>query len=104
MSEKLILDKLIKIANNQQKILAKLAQAVDPNLDYLKRAAQVAALNSGFSVTNVEVSGTSAKYNIIVSGAPKDNKTRQKFLDTLIKQVNSQKPELANVLAISLKD
>lgn len=113
--ETLIIKKLLKIAQSQQKILAKLAQTIqDPNVEYLKRAAGDALMNSGINAhyfvtskagTSIDTpSGnkaeTATEYTVTVSGAPSDNALRQKFMDTLKTQIKTQKPnqpELANL-------
>jgi len=122
--EELIIKKLIKIAHNQQKILSKLAQANDPNVVYLKDAAQQAAVNSGFNTTTVNViplKGSSNPgridptnlvvaapgYTVTVGGAPQNNQIRQKYLDVLRKQVATQKPDqpdLVKNLSITFSD
>jgi len=115
--DKLILGKLLKIASNQQKILTHLAQAQqDPNIQYLKQAAMVTAANSGFSATDVQVTANatnspaptsnitiSGGYTVKVSGAPKQNEVREKFIRQLRAFVAAQKPndqELANLSVI----
>lgn len=110
--ETLLIKKLFKIALNQQKILEKLAQQQDANIEYLKRAAEVAASNSGLTGGSFYIAAkpggtvttpsggqaqTATGYMVTVSGAIKDNRIRQKFMDTLKAQVNAQKPELANL-------
>lgn len=109
--EELIISKLVKIASNQQKILQKLAQQQDPNIAYLKSAAQITAPNSGFNASSVEVmpkpgSGSDPSvqvaggYTIRVGGAPPKEDIRQKFIRQLQNMVATQKPnqpELANL-------
>ena len=113
--EKVILGKLLKIASNQQKILTRLAQAQDPNVAYLKSAAQITAANSGFNAANVTVTanpGSAASdpsvkieggYTVTVGGAPPQNEVREKFIRQLKAMVASQKPnqpELANLSVV----
>jgi hypothetical protein len=108
--EALIIQRLVKIANNQQEILKRLAQA-NEDKDYLVRVAQTAAANTaGFTASNFTVTyqggsqtppnsdGTTAKieggWTVSLSGAPKDNKLRQKYIDTFRTQVANQRPDL----------
>lgn len=116
--DKLILGKLLKIASNQQKIITRLAQQQqDPNIQYLKQAAQVTAINSGFNATSVTVTanpGSSGAgeastiqvqggYTVTVGGAPPQNELREKFIRQLKGMVATQKPdqpELANLSVI----
>lgn len=123
MNSKKVLEQLVKIANNQQAIINKLAAytdpgkshgapQIDPNIAYLKGAAQVSASNSGFNATdvNVEHFGAASHDNVIekgnyvvkVSGAPQNNQIRQKFLTTFKTQVQTQKPELSDNLSVIL--
>jgi hypothetical protein len=119
--EKTIIQKLVKIAKKQQDILQKLAQGLDPNVEYLRKAAQVAAMNVGFAATSIDVKhdkggglgstpGSSSlvvaapNYSVFVKGAPRDNKIRQKYIDTLKAQVQSQKPDLGATLSITFTD
>lgn len=99
--------KLLKVAESQQKILQKLAQIAvqDPNIDYLKRAWQTAAVNSGAgqSVTptieatpgrtegDVHIGET---YTVYAADVPANNDLRRKLLDTFKAQIKSQKPDL----------
>ena len=106
-NEKTILQKLANIFSTQQKVMTRLAQATDPNMAYLKRAAEQAAANVGLegmgNAFKVEVSLKPAdeilnphtSYIVSIFGAPAKNEIRQKFLDTFNKQVETQKPELA---------
>lgn len=112
--EKIILSKLLKIASNQQKILERLAQGQDPNVAYLKSAAQITAANSGFNASQVDVTATPGSetgagvqvmggYTVKVSGAPQDNVTREKFIRQLKTMVSTQKPdqpELSNISVV----
>lgn len=118
--EELIIRKLLKVVANQQKILTKLAQTADPNIKYLTDAAQVASMNSGLNATHVTVTSTGGGsgqastgtvigqgYMVTVGGAPKNNQLRQKFMDTLKRQVATQKPDqpdLASNLSIIFSD
>lgn len=113
--EKLILNKLLKIASSQQKILVALAQQQDPNIAYLKSAAQITAPNSGFNASSVEVTPQpgspssdagvtlAAGYVVKVGGAPPSEEVRQKFIRQLKGMVAAQKPDqpaLANLSVI----
>ena len=107
--EKLIIQKLFKIAQNQQKVLTKLAQTTeDPILDYLKRAGTEAAANSGLTISSIwAVHSGNGSYTITVNGAAKGNAVRQKYMDILRKQIATQKPnqpELLDNLAIIFAD
>jgi hypothetical protein len=116
--EKVIIGKLLKIASNQQKIITRLAQQQqDPNIQYLKQAAQVTAANSGFNATSVTVTSSAGStdpgqastiqvqggYTVTVGGAPQQNELREKFIRQLRNMVATQKPnqpELANLSVI----
>lgn len=114
-----VIQKLVKIASRQQRILARLAQANEAEA-YLRRAAQVAASNSGFTASNVSATyhggssgavgeGTSmvnveGGWTVTVDGSPKDNKVRQQFINTFKTQVQAQKPDLAKNLSVILPD
>lgn len=112
--EKIVLSKLLKIASNQQKIIERLAQTQDPNIAYLKSAAQITAANSGFNASHVEVTAnpggpgsdpsvqTMAGYTIKVSGAPPKNDLREKFTRQLKAMVASQKPDQAGLANLSV--
>lgn len=119
--EEFIIRKLISVVSNQQRILTKLAQAMeDPNSQYLKGAAQQAAANTGFTATDVQVlknSGVSGtvpgssnlintedNYLVHFKGAPKDNKMRQKFVNVFKTQIRTQKPELEAKVSITFDD
>lgn len=104
--EKIILSKLLKIASNQQKILERLTQEQDPNIVYLKSAAQITAANNGFNASQVDVTAdiqVMGGYTVKVAGAPKDNVTREKFIRQLKTMVSTQKPdqpELSNIFVV----
>jgi hypothetical protein len=124
MGSKEILNKLIKIANNQQKIIEKLAQKSHGNLPnqfpsnsdnelYLRRAIPVAMANTGLKSVHFSVNeqlggmknGVSIPntYIINIMGAQPDNTIRQNFINVLKKQVSLQKsdqPDLAENLSI----
>lgn len=118
--EKIIIQKLLKIANNQQKILQKLAQQQDINVEYLRRAAQESASNTGFAPTFVDVTKTQGSqspapgsnsmitvepvYVVTIHGSPKENNMRQKYVNTFKAQVRTQKPELEKNLSIMLEN
>jgi hypothetical protein len=106
-----VIQKLIKILGNQQRILTKLAQAQDPAIQYLREAAQVAGANSqppmsvianvtanpGSQEGNVTVEGS---YTASITGVPEDNKAKQSFMDTFKRQIKAQKPELDGRVSI----
>lgn len=112
--EKIILSKLVKIAANQQKALQRLAQSQDPNVAYLKSAAQITAANSGFNASHVEVTvnpggpssdpsvQTVGGYTVKVSGAPPQNEIREKFTRQLKSMVSTQKPDQAELANLSV--
>lgn len=120
MDEKTIIQKLAKVLANQQKILVRLAQATEDQSQYLRNAAQVAAVNTGFQATHVDVvrkeghtgspaGGTEVVkvepgYIVTVGGVPKDNAVRQKYINTFKTQVQTQKPGLEANLSILLED
>lgn len=89
-----IIAKLIKIAENQQKIIQKLAQEVDPMVAYLGRAAATAianAMTSGSPTVNADGSGN---YTVIMANTPEDNEIRTKVKDQFYRMIETQKPEL----------
>jgi hypothetical protein len=108
-SEKLIITKLFKIAEKQQKIIHKLAQIQSPTeltKAYLKRTVDVAATNAGVRVpvggtvsftagsqdADIKIDGT---YTVMVTGMNQSNETtKQNFLKVFKDQVHAQKPEL----------
>jgi hypothetical protein len=113
--EKLIIAKLLKIAQNQQKLITRLAQAQDTNVEYLRRVAVIAGTNIGATVTESTVvpmqSSTTDNvsiptgYVLSVLGVPVQ--LRQKYIDTVKSQVKAQKPEqpeLADNLTINFRD
>ncbi len=120
--EELIINKLFKIASNQQKILSKFAQLsnkASPEEAYLYRAVQTAGANIGLTLTKINVSSSPEAmlstplsnpdvttvpktYTVHVGGVPKDK--RQKFNDTFRNQVRSQKPELDKSLSVFFDD
>ena len=102
-TDKKIIEKLLKIASNQQKVIEKLAQMIQPepamdlNALYLKKSlAQVVGLNMGLNnVTVPEVETLSdGRYTVHIAGVP-GNK-RNHFGEMLMTQLKLQKPELAN--------
>lgn len=112
MNQKLIIAKLLKIAENQQKVIQKLAQSLqDPNVAYLQRAWQTATVNSGVpqsatpEVTvnpgsfqgNIQVGET---YTVNATGVPQSNVLRQKLIDTFKTQVKAQKPNLDGKVSV----
>jgi hypothetical protein len=115
-SEKLIITKLFKIAEKQQKIIHKLAQMQSPTdmtKAYLKRTVDVAATNAGIKVPvgatvsftpgiqtedNVKLDGT---YTVMVTGMNASNEaTKQTFLKVFKDQVHAQKPELDSKVSV----
>ena len=115
--EELIIAKLVKVMANQQKILTKLAQvAHDPNVLYFKDAARTSAVNTGFGATAVDVKpleGNQGRagapiiepgYIVSVFGCPKEDKVRQKFVDTFKREVATEKPNLVQNLSITFGD
>jgi len=116
--EKLIIQKLLAIAEKQQKVLTKLAQAgedVEANKAYLKQAWQTAGLNTGISemwTPTVEFTpggpsstdpGVTLDGNYVVTGAVPVTQ-REKFLRTFKAQVASQKPDLDGKVSTIFKD
>src|SRR5271163_3828340 len=99
-----VIQKLISIFGNQQKILTKLAQAQDTLIEYLVGAARVAGMNLSPStsvqadVSVIPGSGkddvTETKYAAKISGLPHDNKIKTSFMNNFKAQINAQKPEL----------
>ncbi len=104
MNEKAILEKLVKIAANQQKILQRLAQQADETVTYLQRSAQVAAANSGISLTipqDVQVTASGGGYRVVVSlPANTQPAVKDKFVMQFTNQIKAQKPDLANKVQI----
>lgn len=106
------INKLISILRNQELIIQKIAQAQDQNIKYLKRTADIAALNlnAGLPIhTQVEVNPNQtgsdpnvklqSGYTITVSGL-KDNKMKEQFKTNLNNTLRAQKPELLNLITI----
>lgn len=110
--EKLIIGKLLKIAENQQKILQRLAQTQvhDPIIDYINnRLIAVVAANMGIpnvlaNTTKQEGTPPAASSNGIfnpqqpstyvsnITGVPTDK--QQAFSKATMAQLNAQKPEV----------
>lgn len=115
--EKLIISKLLALAAKQQKILTKMAQAVQDNsqanIKYLKDAWIQSALNTGFPGQTPEVTYTpgeagsspgvtlSEKYTL--KGAVPNN-FREKFDRQFKAQLAGQKPDLADKVSIFYLD
>lgn len=118
-NEKEIIEKLLAIAKNQQKVIYKLAQAqglatvpVDPNLAYLKGAVDAAVTNAGVKVpysayvkanTGSVQNGAAIDetYTVTISGMNKvDEKTKESFLNTYKNQIKAQRPELDGKVSI----
>lgn len=106
-----VIQKLIKIMSNQQKILSKLAQAQDPAIQYLRDTAQVAGVNSQppmSVIANVTTNPGSQQgdvtieqtYTASITGVPEDNRAKQSFMDTFKRQIKTQKPELDGRVSI----
>lgn len=110
--DKLIIEKLFKMAEARQKILNKLAQTIqDPNIVYLQQAWQVAAVNSGIpqvsspTITatpgseeaNTQISGI---YTIAAKDIPPKNDLRQKLLNVFKTQLKAQKPDLEDKVSV----
>jgi len=101
MDDKVIIAKLIRIANNQQKIIEKLAQQVaDPNIQYLTNQVVTAIANtSGFRPKDMHnafyIDSSNGRYVVTFNaGAPTDEKLRALFFDNLKRQISAQKPDL----------
>lgn len=95
--ESAIVDKLVKIANQQQKIIVELvkkAQEHDLNMQYLNRAANIAAMNNGVQGTVVVNNDGNGNYTVQLGGITEDNVLKQKIIDDFYHSVDSQKPEL----------
>lgn len=117
MNEKEIINRLIKIAVKQQKIIKKLAQ-MNPSMDaeiksYLKRSFPAAIANAGGSIEfgNITVDLMPGKesgnvlepetYVVKINLINKiDNMTKQKIIDNYKQQIKSQKPELDGRVSI----
>ena len=70
--ETLIIQKLFKIAEKQQRLLEKLAQSADPNLEYLSRVVQTAGanLNSPLMLSALVSHKVGGGYTISIDGFP----------------------------------
>lgn len=116
--DKLIINKLLKVALKQQKILMKLAQAVpaddsQANIQYLKGAWQTAALNSGVTEVlsptvqhtpgSTNPDGVVIGDNYMVTGEMPINK-RELMLRQFKNQIASQKPELDGKVSTIFSD
>lgn len=118
-TDKLIIERLFKLAQKQQQILVKLAQAVqedvEGNKQYLSSAWVTAAVNSGVpGITpesieympggqdknhpNVTIGSTYTITGIIPEQA------RMQFKDTFERQVAAQKPDLEGRVGMIFKD
>lgn len=116
--DKVIIGKLVALAEKQQKILTKLAQAVQEDVEatkkWLSSAWITAAINSGVPGMTPE----SVDYN---PGGPSDipnvtegsiyavtgvipDKARLQFKDTFERQIAAQKPELVGRVGMIFKD
>lgn len=110
MHNKIILNKLIKIAKNQQKILQKLSEhieplpPVDPNIAFIQLAWQVAAVNSGVvqvATPKVSKSESDATYKLHASNIPE--KLKDMVLGAFKKQIQIQKPELTDKVSFKFQ-
>lgn len=108
--EELIIQKLIKIVANQQKILQKLADYTEPptekrdeNIDYITHnLVPIVASNLGLKGVSVAVDTPQpGTYHALISGVPTNR--RQQFTDAMIRQINAQKPELAKIFSGSFQ-
>lgn len=112
MDSKKVIEKLISIAEKQQKIIQKLAQAQDPNIAYLKQVGEAAAINTGAGVPiSVQVTAntpqanpdpgitTTPGYTMRVSGFTTDD-MKTKFKTNLDNTLKLQKPELLDNLSV----
>lgn len=112
MDSRKILESLVKIAENQQKMIQKLAQAQDPNIAWLKQVAEAAAmnLNAGIPIS-VQVSlgtpqpspdaGVQVSQNYVIRiGGLKDEKQKIQFKTNLDSAVAIQKPELSAGISV----
>lgn len=114
--EKLILEKLISLASKQQKILTKLAQAVQDNsqanIQFLKDAWTTTAVNTGFEGHTPEVSFTPSstgspgvtlgeKYTL---KGPVPANLREKFDRQFKAYVGGQRSDLSDKIAIFYLD
>src|ERR1700722_15866235 len=100
----LIIQKLIKIAENQQKILERLAQTQDPNVEYLRRAVQVAGINltpKPLALSAFVSPKQGGGYTVMVDGFPpvqenvpqdveRDNNAKMSFKKNFDNQLQSQ--------------
>lgn len=115
-NNKLILRKLVALAEKQQKILVKLAQAAQDdsqaNIQYLKSTWQTACLNSGvpgatptvqYTPGNQQPDGVTIEGNYMVTGEI-PVASREKFLRTFKAQIVAQKPELDGKVSTIFKD
>lgn len=120
MDEKLIINKLLKLAEKQQKILAKLAQAVQEDVEGNKAALKTiwenvagqSGINPVTPVESVEYAPggvTPGQPNIetgstyTVTGAIPEDK-RMAFKMAFEQEVAAQKPELADRVGMIFKD
>ena len=117
--DKIIIEKLFKVAKKQQDILIKIAQAVQEDIEgnkkYLSNAWVTAALNSGApGITPESIDYTpggqdSNNPNITISSVYTvtgviPESVRMNFKNTFEKQVASQRPELDGRVAIIFRD
>ena len=105
--DKKIIEKLLSLAEKQQKILTKLAQAaqedIEGNKAYLASAWQTAGANMGVPTSNPTVEykepepgsdpGVTLGSSYVVTG-PIPANARNKFVTTFKAQISAQKPEL----------
>lgn len=101
-----IIERLVKIASKQQKILERLAQQQDPNIAYLQQAASVAAANSNINLTvprDVQVTGSAAQYRVsVIVPAGTSNEEMDLFKRQYLNQIKVQKPQLAGKVLVDV--
>lgn len=110
MNEKVIIEKLYKLAEKQQKVLIRLAEALEEDIEATKAwivsAWQTAELNSGIlgiPPESVEYTEATTPTSYTVTGViPK--KERLKFKENFERQVAAQKPELDERIGMMFKD
>jgi hypothetical protein len=117
--EKLLAQKLLKIATNQQKIIQRLAQQTDPNIEYLRNVVQVAGANANPPVALsafIASKGQTGGYTVTVDGFPpvndnnpkdvqRDNASKMSFKKNFDNQLQAQnKANLMDSLAIIYKN
>lgn len=118
--EKLIIEKLLALANKQQKVLTKLAQAnmqraedVEGNTKYLQRAWLTTVVNTGaFQGRTPDVKytpSTNANDGVVIEGnymvsGEVPVQYREKFERQFRSIIDSQKPELDGKVSVMFTD